>query len=42
MPFDLAAANMKDFLEAILDKAILVNWVMTLCINWNGRQYNLI
>ena len=41
-PFDLSSANMKDFLEAVLDKAVLVNWVMTLLIMWNGMQYNLI
>ena len=33
---------MKDFLEAVPDKAVLVNWVMTLLFIWNGAQYNLI
>ena len=33
---------MKDVLEAVLDKALLVNWVMTLLIMWNSVQYNLI
>ena len=40
--FDLSAGKMKDFLDSILDKSIVSNWIMTLLIMFNGIQYNLI